>query len=201
MKKIVAGILVACSCMTMLACNSDKKYQEDFETFGQETTQAELEYRNDVSVKDMEAAVAEALGADYWPQMEMPSLTDIGVAEDLYEEAIFKSPMISVNVDTIIIVKAKEGQTEAVYDALNAYRDMLINDVLQYPMNLPKIQASRVEQYGNYVVFVQLGADKGTKATQDAGENTSEDDLAAMEMAAIEAENEKALNAIVEMIK
>jgi hypothetical protein len=58
-----------------------------------------------------------------------------------------------------VVVKAKEGQEQAVEDALNAYRNAKVNDTMQYPMNLGKIQASRVERIGSYVCFVQLGAD------------------------------------------
>ena len=30
---------------------------------------------------------------------------------------------------------------------------------MQYPMNVGKVQASRIETVGNYVMFVQLGGD------------------------------------------
>ena len=30
---------------------------------------------------------------------------------------------------------------------------------MQYPMNLGKLQASRIQTFGNYVCFVQLGGD------------------------------------------
>jgi len=58
-----------------------------------------------------------------------------------------------------LIIKAKDDKVEAVEEALNAYRDMLVSDTMQYPTNLGKIQASRIQTFGNYVCFVQLGAD------------------------------------------
>ena len=58
--------------------------------------------------------------------------------------------------------------TEEVESALNAYRDSLVNDTMQYPMNLGKIQASRVERIGDYVCFVQLGAD--TSSVEEQGD-------------------------------
>lgn len=106
-------------------------------------------------------AVAEVLGEDYWPNTQMPPefLADYGLKEDMYEGFLGEMPMISVNVDTLILIKAKEDQVEAVEAVLNSYRDALVSDTMQYPMNLGKIQASRIEVMGQYVCFVQLGAD------------------------------------------
>ena len=57
---------------------------------------------------------------------------------------------------------------------------------MQYPMNLGKIQASRIESYDNYVCFVQLGAD--TTAAMDVSEEAVVDQCLE--------ENERALDAI-----
>ena len=40
---------------------------------------------------------------------------------------------------------------------LNDYRDSQLNGAMQYPMNLPKIEASQVVRHGDYVFFVMLG--------------------------------------------
>ena len=72
------------------------------------------------------------------------------------------------HVDTLLIIHAKDGKVEEVENALNAYRDSLVNDTMQYPMNLGKIQASRVERIGDYVCFVQLGAD--TSSVEEQGD-------------------------------
>lgn len=107
-------------------------------------------------------AVVGALGENYWPDMALqPDMLEalFGVTADMYDDYMAEMPMISTNVDTLVIVKAKEGQADAVEEALTAYRENLVGDTMQYPMNLGKIQASRVEKIGNYVCFVQLGAD------------------------------------------
>lgn len=106
-------------------------------------------------------AVVDALGENYWPQTSIPAefLEGYGLTADMYEEFFGEMPMISTNVDTLIVIKAKEDQVEAVEDVLTAYRENLVNDTMQYPMNLGKIQASEVKTIGNYVCFVQLGAD------------------------------------------
>ena len=56
-------------------------------------------------------------------------------------------------------MKAAEGKLTDVEDALDTYRESMVQDTFQYPINIPKIQASEVRTFGNYVCFVQLGAD------------------------------------------
>lgn len=124
--------------------------------------------------EEMEAvksAVVEKLGENYWPNSQItPEMLEgsFGIGTGLYDDYMGEMPMISTNVDTLIIIKAKDGKVKDVEDAMNAYRDTLVNDTMQYPMNLGKIQASRIEVIGNYVCFVQLGAD--TTAAMDESE-------------------------------
>ena len=64
---------------------------------------------------------------------------------------------ISTFVETFIGVKAKEGKGDDVEKALTEYRERLVGDTMQYPMNVSKIQASQVVRHGDYVFFVMLG--------------------------------------------
>ena len=79
--------------------------------------------------------------------------------------------MISTFVETFIGAKAKEGKGDEVETALNAYRDRLVNDTMQYPMNIAKIQASQVIRHGDYVFFVMLGAP--TDAAMEEGDEAA----------------------------
>lgn len=113
-------------------------------------------------MQQIKDAVVEALGDNYWPDMAMPPEMlegNFGISSDMYDDYLAESPMISANIDTLLIIKAKDDKVEDVENALNDYREVLVNDTMQYPMNLGKIQASRIERFGNYVCFVQLGAD------------------------------------------
>lgn len=128
-------------------------------------------YADDVSTQELRDAVAETLGEDYWPNMDMEAElldTMYGVKPEMYEEVSAQMPMISAQADTLIIVKAREGQETAVADALREYRDYNISNGMQYPMNIGKVQAAVVEIMGRYVCFVQLGAD--TTAQQEEGD-------------------------------
>lgn len=113
------------------------------------------------NIATIKQAVVDELGENYWPNTEMPAefLEGYGLTSDMYNTFFGEMPMISTNVDTFIVIEAKDGKVEDVEGVLNAYREALVNDTFQYPMNVGKIQASRIATFGNYVCFVQLGAD------------------------------------------
>lgn len=168
MKKILALFLTMAMVVSLTACS--KKQENSGESLPEEGSASEdasfdesaTDYGAGVTMAELKEALVNSLGEDYWPDTEIPEdmLKDIyGISTDMYEEYYGETPMISTNVDTVLIVKAKEGQVEAVEDALNTYRDAMVSDTLQYPMNVGKIQASRIESFGQYVCFVQLGAD------------------------------------------
>ncbi len=105
-------------------------------------------------------AVKEAYGDSYLPSMQLTQ-QDIadryGLNAEDYTAAVAEVAMISTQVDTFVAVEAKEGKAETVKAALESYRDSLVNDSMQYPMNVPKVNASQVYQNGNYVFFLMLG--------------------------------------------
>lgn len=128
-------------------------------------------YRNDVSAQSLVEAVASELGEDYWADAELaPEYLDdwFGVSEDMYEDFYGQTPMISVNVDTLLVIKAKEDQIENVENSLDTYKEAMVQDTMQYPMNIPKIQAAKIETFGNYVCYVQLGADRGGEEDEES---------------------------------
>ena len=119
----------------------------------------------------LRAAVVDAVGQDeYWPDMPMDGemLNMLyGITSDMYDDYMAESPMISTNVDTLVIVKAKTDQVDTVFDLMTAYREKLVNDTMQYPSNLGKIQSSQVEKVGDYVIFVQLGRMAGMADSEE----------------------------------
>lgn len=113
-------------------------------------------------MESVKTAVTDLLREDYWPNMALtPDMLEslLGISPDMYEDYFAEMPMISVNVDTLVVIKAVEGQADTVEDILLAYHDDNVNNTMQYPQNVGKIQAARVQRIGNYVMFVQLGAD------------------------------------------
>ncbi len=122
-------------------------------------------------MEDLKAVAVEAADGGYWPDMALePDMLEMsfGITSDMYEDYMAEMPMMSAHVDTLLIIRAKDDKVEAVQGALEAYRNAKIEDTMQYPMNLGKIQASRIETIGNYVMFVQLGGD--TTQVEEEGE-------------------------------
>ena len=158
-------------------------------TGGQAQAQTETEVQKVVNLEDIHTAIKEAYGENYVPNNAidaemLEALT--GIKADQYTEFFAEMPMISTFVETIIGVKASEGNADKVEEELNAYRDMLVNDTMQYPMNVSKIQASQVVRHGDYVFFVMLGA--------PTEESMEEGDEAALESA--KENNQKAIDVI-----
>jgi len=73
------------------------------------------------------------------------------------DEIIIEVPMISANVDTLILVDPSEGNAENVLNALQAYKTYLVEESFQYPMNEARVQTAAVAQVGDYVCFSILG--------------------------------------------
>lgn len=188
MKKFAGIVLIGILSFGLAACGKNNDAQGN--TDGSQTeTQENETFRDDADMEELKNAVVEALGENYWPDTVMDEemmQQMFGISADLYDDFFCESPMISTNVDTLLIIRAKEGQVQAAEDALNAYRDNQIENGMNYPMNLGKIHGSKVEAIGNYVCFVQLGAD--TSSVDEQG------DEAVIEFC--QKENDKALDAI-----
>lgn len=113
-----------------------------------------------VDIKEVHNAVKESFGEDYIPNtdIEKDGIENIyGLKVEDMEEYIAQAPMISMNVDTFIAIKAKEGKADAIEEGLNSYRKNLVENSMQYPMNLAKVNASKVIRHGDYVFFTMLG--------------------------------------------
>lgn len=151
-KQLIACFMAAS--LTAASLSGCSKSPSSSETSAQETV-------SNVSLEDILNDVKKAYGDSYVPDsaMDEQMLSDIiGLSPDLYEGYVAEMPVISTFVETFIGVKAKEGKGEEAEKILNAYRDQLVNDTMQYPMNVAKIQASQVIRHGDYVFFVMLGA-------------------------------------------
>lgn len=110
--------------------------------------------------------IAGMYGTNYWADTkvhDMPEDLAMKLADLLkidaawVDEIIYEIPMISVNIDTLILVKPSEGNAENVMTALTGYKDMLVNDSRQYPHNVPRVNSAVVQQIGDYVCFIILG--------------------------------------------
>lgn len=111
-------------------------------------------------IDELHAAVMEQLGDDYVANQSFDAtyLEEVyGINPDWYDAAIANGSMMRIHVDNFIVIHAIEGNLENIYNALNSYRDYLINEKRQYPTNLLKVQGSIVEKVGDYAIFSLLG--------------------------------------------
>ena len=109
---------------------------------------------------------------NYYPDVtvEAEQLEEIfGIAPEMYDEYLAEVSQDGTNVDTLLIIKAKDDKVEAVQEALYAYREAKEKATLEDYRNIGKVKASRIETNGNFVSFVQLGGD--TAAALEAGED------------------------------
>lgn len=116
---------------------------------------------SDVDVTKILDTIKEAYGDDYLPNMPVEQeylVSVMGLEEGSFTDFAGELPMISAHADMAVIVKAAEGKAADVKAKLEAYRTMLIEDSFQYPMNLAKINASKVLENGDYLGFIILGA-------------------------------------------
>lgn len=123
-----------------------------------------------VTLDEVVKTIKNTYGDGYLPNMTLDAdlfQDKTGITSDLYSEFFAEVPMISTNVDSLFIVHATNGNVDKVSELLNAYRENLINDSFQYPMNIPKIQASTVLTKNDYVIFLMVGTPNDNLETEE----------------------------------
>ena len=141
------------------------------------------------ALSKLRESVKEELGENYWPEVSLSEEeleAKTGITQDMYIEFLAEEPSLQANIDTMIIVRAKEDYVGTVEQALEEYRSRLIEENKQYPQNYGKASASRMETIENYICFVQLGADTTVVA------NKGEKEI----LAYCQEENERAIDVL-----
>lgn len=152
---LIAGVLTACSKADTNKPASDKNPSSNETGTGDQTN------NSNVTVDEILNAIKATYGEDYRPNMEINAemlKTEFGLTSDLYKEVKAEEPMIGTHADRVVIVKAAEGKAENVEAALITAKENKINDTLQYPMNIAKINATKVVRNGDFVAFLLVGA-------------------------------------------
>lgn len=195
--------MLICSLFLLCGCGEKKLAEEDlvdgrekvgqqnmeeveagnFPLFWESTGEGERQF---YTLPELEEEVKELLGDNYWPEVnlsaaELEKLT--GITEDMYVDFLAERQILDAHIDTLIIIHAKDDYVGIIEQAIETYRSGLIEQNKNYPQNLSKARASRIETINDYICFVQLGAD--TTALADRGNEAV--------MAHCLEENEKAL--------
>ncbi len=106
-------------------------------------------------------AIKETFQEDYYPQAEISEemLEHVyGIDLSRIDAYFAEGPLFTMSVDTLIILIAKDGYVDELKEALLDYQNYLIHESFQYPMNMPKVNASKVFVQHNLVAFIMLGA-------------------------------------------
>lgn len=124
---------------------------------------AKIEDNNEgkvVDINEIHKKIKDEFGDNYIPNMNLNESeleNMIGVKKEDIDEYIAEVPMMSVNVDTFIAIKAKEGKADNIEESLNNYRKSLVENSMQYPMNQAKVNGSKVVKQGDYIFFIMIG--------------------------------------------
>lgn len=174
MKKVfsvmLAVLMTAALALSFSGCGGNSQ---------QETKNIDLEKLH----QDIKAAYGEGYTANM--AIDAATLETVyGISEDLYDECIAETAMISAQTDFFIALKAKDGKSEEMKTALEKAKEAIVASAF-YPANQVKVQSTQVIVHGDYGFVFVLGYP----------ENLNEEDEEAMR-AAYDAENQKAADVI-----
>ena len=182
MKKTITAVLAA-GLLLLTGCGSDLP-EEELVNNGQAfemkkiTDDMQASYflfqseKKFVTLTQLKDSVKELMGDRYWPEVSLTKEElekKTGITEDMYVDFLAEKQILDSHIDTLIIIHAKEAHVGEVEQALEKYRENIIEQNQNYPQNLCKAEASRMETIEDYVCFVQLGAD--TTIVADKGED------------------------------
>lgn len=194
MKKKLTAILIACLCVAE-ATSVVVPIAEPVTVMAATKAGTKQTKKKAPSLNKVYKAVKKAYGEDYVPSEKLTKNQAneyYGLKSSWYSGLIAERPMIIVQADELVIVKAKNASSKKkIKAALTSYQKHLKEDAHQYPANLVKIQASKVYVKGNYVCFFILGTIDNK--TEEQGEEKA--------LAAYKKQNEKAVNAIKKLYK
>lgn len=190
-RRILTAIITgAAIILSITGCNNQSKPNDNTNTAAADTAETQgSEPSKEVSLNSIVNAIKTAYGENYLPNMEMDSdmiSSKFGLEADSYTEIYAETPMIGAHPDTLLIVKAADGRLDDVKAKLDAYREQLVSDTMQYPMNIAKINASQVVVKGDYAAFILLGA---INENEDASDEEQESFAQEQENIGIEAFN------------
>lgn len=144
---------------------------------------------NTRSIDEQFTIIEKAIGESFNAVMEISkeeAIDKYRISEANVEDIRAQMAMVSMHIDQLVIVRAKEGSVEKVKKELDDYRQALIDDTMQYPMNIPFIQGSIVKVIGNDVYFIMQGIYDDTFMDLEEEEAIKE----------VQKRNQDALNAI-----
>lgn len=177
-KKIALIVLSLVMAFSIVACGkaADNKKTDDN---GKDSTTVTA------TPAEIEKKIADAVGKDNYlcdTEIEKDWLQNsFGIDLSKVDSYVAKQNSVSsVNPDTVIILKTKDGYADEAVKLLNDNFAQMVDYIRQYPFGTAKVMNGRLYQSGNYVVYVIAGA------SYDGEDTEAEAKLATSEYAKID---------------
>ena len=173
MKRIALIFLSFVMLLSLAACGTNSNTNNNGNT---NTTAAPAE---------IEQKIADAIGKDNY-------LCDTEIEKDWLQNSFQldlskidsyvakQNTISSVNPDTVIVLKTKEGYADKAVKLLNENFAQMVSYIRQYPFGTAKVLNARLYQSGDYVIYVIAGA------SYDGEDSEAENKLALSEYAKID---------------
>lgn len=175
MKKTFSAIMAALLALSLTACgNSNEKTsgsdnssssstgKPDNSSSSKPESKPDSPQTAEHSPKEIEAAIAKALGDGYLctadvPDEEIP-LSCIGWLDlTKIDEYVVKQPTVYAQ-DAVGIVKCKAGYADDAAKILNDRFAQSISYIRQYPFDVAKVEGTRIYRYGDTLMYITAGA-------------------------------------------
>lgn len=149
MKKLSIILLTLLVMLNLVACSNSKK-DDDNDTIS--TTPQQIEEK-----------IIEAIGKDNYlcdTEIDKDWLKNyFGLDLSKVESYVAKQNSISsVNLDTVVILKVKDGYGDEAVKALNKVFSQTVDYIRQYPFGTAKVLNGRIYQQNDYVIYIISGA-------------------------------------------
>lgn len=153
MKKIISAILLIASLLALSSCGKTEEVR-----FGtpEEIANAIMEVFGDKNLCDTKV-----------DDETLPYLIDFDL-DKIEAYAAYQNSVSSLNLDTIVVLKTKDGYADEAVEALNAHYKNLVSYSKLYTFGAEKVAGARLYKNGNTVIFALCGA---SDATTDEGDN------------------------------
>ena len=176
MKKIALIFLSVLMIVCLVGCGSNSDKSNDGNNSGTNIN---------ITPAEIEQKIADAIGKDNYlcdTEIEKDWLQNsFGIDLSKVDSYVAKQNSVSsVNPDTVIILKTKDGYADEAVKLLNDNFAQMVDYIRQYPFGTAKVMNGRLYQSGNYVVYVIAGA------SYDGEDTEAEAKLATSEYAKID---------------
>ena len=194
MKKLASLLLALTLLFSAASCGQNKTPDDTKTSEGTKQTE-KTDATTDTQKKDADAdltpaaveqAIADAIGEGNY-------LCNIDIDENWFanyygfdmtqieDYTARQNTIASVNPDTVIVLKVKDGYADRAVELLNTALAQQVSYIRQYPFCVAKVEGTRIFASGNYVMYILAGA------SYDGEDSDGEIKLADAEYAKIDA--------------